>query len=538
MFVVCKTFAKFACINQIIAMFADYITKIRARIVNLISEGMGKIRTFFRVGTRVPKPQTCLPFIIFRKFFTDLIDVDLANLYKNSKRGRKNCNIKRLMAMVFYLYGKSERVRTFVKDIESNPLLRYALGYEPNEKPYCIATMYNFMGRIARISITEKRNPFSEVFSKVVEKLVSFFELKCEALRTDSKQFASNIAYDNRYVIVILVLQYLCRIEEINPKTLMDKECAKKIHDILDSTPRQDCYHNAAEVINAKMLEAGEVMSCLIKELGDSAPSMLVRVFNDQFFYDAENKVAARRGDEIKGTSLQSPFDPDCECAEKYDLVKGYVINLAENISEAISLVTSVIVEGACTPDIQFTKPCISDTETCSGRNIKDFYADGAYNDASVREWLKDRGCRYVFTGFKGKPSKYLIEECDSGEYKVTNTETGTAQFAHVTKGGTIRIDNEGKGTCKYRYFTQKMLEVAKARISQGLITKEERNKRNNVEGTIAQFSSALDGDKCRYRGMFACRRFGICRAMFMNINRICIFIEENFKDSLRVIAA
>lgn len=519
-------------------MLADILASLRDKILNIIKEGMNKIKSFFREGAAIPKLETCLPFIAYRNFVTDIIDFDLADLPGKIGRGRPKCDPKRLMAMAFYLYGKTDRVREFASDIDSNPLLRYALGFDPDEKPYSIASMYNFMGHLYGYIEREKRNPFSEVFANATKKLASFFGLSGESVRTDSKLFGSNIAYDNRYVIVVLTIQSLCHIGEIDLDALADKEYAKPLRDFVDSTPRQDCYHFSSERISEKMLEVGIVIKALIDDLQQSAPQILRRVFNDQYFLDEEGKVAVRKGEEIAGTSLQSPYDTDCQYVKKYHAVKGYVVNLAENIGELLSLVTSVIVEGACVPDKQFTKACIIDTENCTGQSVRRFYADGAYHDYDTREWFAARDCDYVFTGFKGKPSKYQIRECASGDYQVTNLETGLVQAGYLTAGGAIRILNDGGGKSKYRYFSKKMLECAKARTSQGLISREEKNKRNNVEGTIAEFSSVLDGDKCRYRGMFACRRFGICRAMSMNINRICIFIKENFNSSLQSIAA
>jgi hypothetical protein len=134
-----------------------------------------------------------------------------------------------------------------------------------------------------------------------------------------------------------------------------------------------------------------------------------------------------------------------------------------------------------------------------------------------------------VLHGITGKPSKYDLSFDEEGNLVVINRETGERLETVRTKTKDSAAPERWRvkdGEHAPIYFEQKHVDVCEARKRLEEVPKERMNIRNNVEATIFQLGYHFRRNKTRYRGKMKHHMWALCRCLWINFRRICLWQE------------
>ena len=151
-------------------------------------------------------------------------------------------------------------------------------------------------------------------------------------------------------------------------------------------------------------------------------------------------------------------------------------------------------VEPATAADNGFVKDAIKKAEEVTGTKVTTMYSDGAYQSPTNREFAESGQIKFVANGIQGKRSRFDLTDLLS-KHHVLDRNTGELIDAVLTKSGKWKVKlSEGK--TRLRYFTQEIIDRFLTRMQIEATPLEDRNKRNNVEASIFQYSLSNFSDK------------------------------------------
>lgn len=105
-------------------------------------------------------------------------------------------------------------------------------------------------------------------------------------------------------------------------------------------------------------------------------------------------------------------------------------------------LITDVQVDKVNTADKTFVRDAVIGTKEVTGNNVETLYADGAYQSEDNRRFASgksddlEHGFEFVANGIQGKQTRYQLSMIEYGTLTVTDTDTGEAIPATLTRNG------------------------------------------------------------------------------------------------------
>lgn len=239
-----------------------------------------------------------------------------------------------------------------------------------------------------------------------------------------------------------------------------------------------------------------------------------------------------RPSSEMKGSTMQSPHDPDAtyrkkENGAKVQEITGFSSNITENCTPGeLKLILDVQTEKASHADNNFFQTAIERSTEILGQMPEAASADGAYNSPENLEFIKRFAMAWYLTAIQGRTGnfKFAWDETNPEQLIVTDCTTNEIYLAKKVK----RRDGKKEARYKikiakknYRYFTLSDIENYFRREEINQLPKEIRNIRPNVEATIRQVFCTLDSKKTKYRGLLQNRQFVVLRCFWANFRRI-----------------
>lgn len=265
----------------------------------------------------------------------------------------------------------------------------------------------------------------------------------------------------------------------------------------------------------------------------------LIHLATHQFYKDVPEKVLKKRmsrkdrealhellQEERKAGCIESPDDPDCRYRNKGgQKVRGYSANVTETCSDdQLNMITDIQLDAANTQDSTYLKEAIIQSKEVTGELADKVHCDGAYHSPTNTIFSKFCQLDLVLTGMHGKAGRYDLRMIADG-LRVTDLETG-----EIIKANKVVTPKEVKWRVKtptcFRYFTHKHIDNVLIREALKNRSREELNRRNNVEATGFVFGHSCIKGKSRYRKLLPNRAWAYTRGLSINIKRICKYIE------------
>jgi len=319
--------------------------------------------------------------------------------------------------------------------------------------------------------------------------------------------------------------------DEVTKKRLSDEDI-QTLERIKNKKSGQIVYRLSNKEKEKYLEELGWLLERIIRTFDENDSNkykMIKRLFEEQYSRCAE-KIELKPGKDIPANAIQSAYDTEASYRDKHgNKVKGYSVNLTETCNEeGLNLITGIEVESASTPDTEFLRSGVEQTERIVGE-VKEISVDGAYNSKDNYEYTKGNNKELYLSGIQGAKGKYEYERISKNKIRVTNTESGEVREVEAYKEGKYKI-KESRG--KTIYFKDEQVESSYRRKEAENITPDIRKRRCNVEASIFQECYHLRKDKVRYRGRYKTKLWATCRGLWINLVRIKNYMEELCPDS------
>jgi hypothetical protein len=478
-------------------------------------------------------------YFFYKTIFCNIDEEMFAPLYC-SDNGRPNAPINVMISALILKEKKNWSYKEMLENVENNLTTRTALGlFSLGNMPFNEGTIFNFMNRLHNYEQSNDVNLFEEVFNRLTKKQITELKIKTDIARTDSTMIDSNIRRYGRLELLIEVLLRFYRVFSEEDKNLflekyIDYERRGAQHYIYD-LKGSDLPHETIKIAGAyqwvKTIIADHYAST--KEY-----KIFMRVYNEHFKLESENKLNLKKPKELGSDTLQSPDDPDATFRKKYGHHQGQVATATEtaNQNNDVNLLFDI-----CTSPNN-----IDDSRILNGRlvflkemfpDLEELHFDGAYGSFDNDTLMSDLNIEPIQTAVRGLKANVEMEisEDDSGNIIVScpNGQRVTASMAR--KRHRAKFDFEICKGCKYNkiccaakskyigkfYFSE---EVKNRKLRHNNILKippERRKIRANVEATMNEIKYHLRKGKLKVRGAFKASLFLYAVAIGINFGRI-----------------
>ena len=468
---------------------------------------------------------------VFLEQVTKRIPEERFGVLFDDEIGRPNASIRLLVAMLILKEGFGWSDEELFEQIRFNLLVRRALGLSNLTDDVPVAsTYYLFKQRLYRYQVQNGVNLLNDVFQELTLDQSNNLGVIGRRLRMDSTLVDSNLAACTRLQLIIACLQVFWNsLTETEKSRLTEADCLLLIH-LCAKTVGQHIYSLDTATKQAWLENFGELLLRLRSVYNqESSPhyALIERLILEQYQIDMvgdTQKIVLKPNKEISANSLQSPHDQDAAYREKNDeTARGYSINVTETCDEeGLNLIVDVQVEPATAADNAYLIEAVENSEAVTGNTAQEIYVDGAYYSEDNETYAKEQDKDLHYTGFPGEKGRYEYERTDSG-VKVTDCENGNVYWAEEYKPGRYRFKVDGK----WRYFKDKNIDTADRRRRTENLPRELFNRRCNVEATIFQMCYHTNGKQLKYRGKFRTNLWAICRAAWINMRRIGIYLTK-----------
>ena len=472
---------------------------------------------------------------VFFREITSRIDEKLFEVLY-SDIGRPNAPIRQLVGMLILKEGHNWSDEQLFDECLFNLRVMWALGLtNMNDEVPVASTYYDFQSRLHKHLEQRDEDVLGLCFAKLTKEQCVRFKVDGKDVRMDSKLFNSNIARSTRLQLVITVLQqFFQKLPQEHWSVLAPADLEKLKH-LVAKPAAKHTYPLSKAQKNDLLEELGGLalrLDTLFNEPRPATYPLLERLVNEHFEVDEQGQSRPKDKDDIDGSSMQSPHDPDAayrfkESGGKKQFIRGFSGNITETCAqEGLNLLSNPQTEPATAADNDFFPTAIEQTEAISGK-IKNSWTDGAFNSQDNVAYNKSRGedeINWYLSKMQGSPGNFDFAYTADGQLMVTDRRTGETQIAFQTPKGNYRIADESqkKGI---RYIEKKIIDNYFRRKEIEAQPDEIRLRRPNVESTIHHVFYTLDGNKSKYRGLIRNHRFVLCRCFWVNFRRICKFL-------------
>jgi len=468
----------------------------------------------------------------FYEQITKAVDEDTFKVLFNETMGAPNAPVRILLGMMILKESLGWSDSQLFEQCNFNLLVRKSLGLiNINDSLPVESTYYLFRKRIYEYQKQSGEDLMEKVFADITGQQVKEFEVNGRNIRMDSKLIGSNIALFTRYEIIHQTLCKFYKSLDNRARMRLSSQDTEQLEQLIGEEPSKTVYRSTREEIKGRLQPIGLLVYKLLQlyiNFSTEPYLLLERTFKEQYKVQEDQQIELRPKEEISSSSLQSPHDPDSAYRNKDGhQVKGYSVNITETCSDnRLNLITNVIVEKANTPDTAFVEPAIQATEQVTGQEVEIVYADGAYQSPDNDSFCED--IDLVYTGIQGAESRYDLEMTQDG-LLVTDTQTGEQTKAVLAKRQKNSKEDKWRITTAkgYYYFNQQSIRASELRRQLKGRSREELNKRNNVEASIFQLAYLLRNNKSKYRGIAKQKIWAVCRCLWVNLVRILNYMKQ-----------
>jgi len=501
-------------------------------------------------------------YFFYQTLFSNIKEDLFAPLYCKDN-GRPNAPIN---AMVSALVLKEKRNWTYeemFKEIKYDLLVRAALGlFSLSGMPFNQATLFNFQNRLKGYEEKTNVNLFETAFDELTAEQLKKLKIKTNIARTDSFMIDSNIRSYGRLQLLIEVILRVYRILSES-----DKE---KFNEQFSSYKESDSEHYIYQLKGSDLPHELSKITSLYYWIKLNLPSeyhsseeykIFLRVYDEHFKLDENEKFQMRDNSEISSDSLQSPDDPDATYRKKQGVdYRGQVCSVTEtaNPENDLNLITDVAVASNNTDDSKILNERL-DKIGKKLPDLEELHFDGGYGSEDNDKALEKMEVTPVQTAVRGRKSEVSmnIEVTENDEMEVSCPNEQTVKAESTRKRFKACFDKEICESCPFKdncptkeqkkcrvyYFDESEVKRKQRHNSFANLPPGKRKIRANVEATVHEFTHRMRGHKLKVRGIFKTSLFVFATAIAINFGRIYrsnvkIFGEFSFNSCFSFIIA
>jgi Transposase domain (DUF772) len=520
--------------------------------------------------------------VFYQEITSQIDESPFEVLYTKSLTGRPNAPIRQLIGMLILKEGLNWTDEQLYNSCRFDLQVMLSLGLSslsddvPTESTY-----YAFKSKLLAYKELSDIDLLETVFNNLTSAQVIRYKVSGKELRMDSKLFSSNIAQCTRLQLVIGVLQKFYDPHKRDKRALsyLSPEDLAQLEHLAALPAINQTYVLNNEEKSQLLIDLGALLNRIQSssnkpnkpnEPNNDPPqeevahlSHVRRLLSDQFdvvpvdeqaqaVLDNKPLVMPKAASHIKGSVLQSPYDPDAgyrkkESGYKKQRVTGYSTNITETCAKpsqtqppCLNLITNVQTQTATTPDDTFFQSAIEQSRLVTGQIPEAVWSDGAYNsqeNADFTEQQYEQPLTWYVNNIQGVPSDFDFQLDEQGKLHVTDMLTAETQVAHQTPKGVYRINNPPNSKNKWRYLDPAIIRNYDRRKQIKEQPPEIRNRRASVESTIHQVFCTLKGAKSKYRRQDDNHAFVLCRCLWVNCRRIQDYLTQKTHEKLEIAA-
>ena len=479
-------------------------------------------------------------YFFYQNVFSKINEDFFSPLYCQDN-GRPNAPIN---SMVSALILKEKRNWTYdemFKEIKYDLLVRAALGlFSFSGMPFNQATLFNFQNRLKGYEEKTNMNLFEKVFDELTAEQLKKLMIKTDIARTDSFMIDSNIRSYGRLQLLIEVILRVYRV--------LSKSDKKKFGEQFSSYKDTDSEHYMYHLKGSDLPHELSGITSLYYWINLNLPSryyskkeykIFLRVYEEHFKLDENEKFQMRDNSEISSDSLQSPDDPDATYRKKRGVdYRGHVGSIIEtaNPENGLNLITDAVVASNNTDDSKI----LHDRLDKIGEKLPDLeelHFDGGYGSEDNDQKLAEMEVTPVQTAVKGrKPEVSMnIEVRENDELEVSCPNEQTVKAESTRRRLKACFDKDVCATCHFSdkcptieqkncrvyYFEESEVKRKQRHNSFANLPLDKRKIRANVEASVHEFTHRLRGHKLKVRGLFKTTLFILATAIAINFGRI-----------------
>jgi len=469
---------------------------------------------------------------IFYENVYQMIDEALfAPLYSDAM-GAPNASIATLVSMSAIKESFNLSDKMLFDQFRYHTQFRMAIGIRNlNDKIPSETAYYDFRRKLTRYEVSNKQSSLMDIcFQKTTRKQAIKFNVSGKKIRMDSKLIGSQISWDSRYVLIHKTLYTFWRALSASEKQKAHPEDQSYLALLFKEKADHITYTETPEELHQRLVHLGEIIHRFLSLYSPNSHkhyALLPRLFEEQYTASDPAIITLLPKQKIAAKSLQSPHDPDSTYRKKGDKQsKGYVVNVTETCGDdELHLITSVQCAPNVTPDNSFVQSSIETSESVLETDVEQVIADGAYHSVENDEYAENNpDLDIIYTGFQGREPRFeLIEEKE--QLMAKDSQSGQIYHCYLVRKNKRSKEESKRWYClvegKRYYFSESAVEAARQRAKLAKRSKEELQRRNNVEATMFLFGWGLWKNKIRYRGLVRASIWSFARALAINFKRI-----------------
>ena len=507
--------------------------------------------SLFGIASQLPKAkleklQKSKEYDFYQLVFCKISEKDFSVLYSNNC-SRPNAPVNSLVASIILMYRNNWTTEELFDRIDFDLLTRTALGLDTlEETPFCSATFFNFQNRLLCHFSQTGHNLIERVFDGLAEQQLKILKIKTDIQRSDSFMAMSNIRSYSRTQLLIEMLIRLHRI--------LSDEDQNRFNDILSPYIKQSSgqylYTLQRQQIPQEQEKLGRLYHALYEALKERYKDSEVfgifeRVYTEHFTL-IDDKITVKTGQELHGSTLQSPDDIDATYRKKRDRhYRGQSVNVTETAhpDNELNLITDVAVCSNNTDDSKILNERVGPIKEKTP-DLNELHTDGAYGSEDNDKKMEELEITHVQTAVRGRQAEVSmeIEEVSDGQYKVkcphqcVSSEKARKRYkacfdVEICKQCPLSSHCPAKQQSDKRtyYFDRSDYLLGKRNRNIKSLPPERRKLRPNIEATVKEFTKPFNHKgKLRVRGLFKTMVYAHAIAISINFGRVWRYMAEN----------
>ena len=346
---------------------------------------------------------------------------DFAVIY--SDKGRGPSDLIYLIAAHMIIVQEDITADEFFLRLDSDAAIQYAMHTTScTKQPVSRRNYFYFLARVEAYEKETGINLFEQCFKKITEsnkKAMGLGKPGTEGRikkRMDSMMVSTSAAHLTRPGIVYQVNQDAVK---LYVGLEGDEIPADLLHYLDDSDRNAVIYHNKdnqSEKLTALLKESLMIRDLMKEEEWHEFDQYknLIRCIDDQYVVDENGNLVPRESRDIKGTSLQSPREPDATARSKnHKTYVGESANFTECYNdEGASQITEADFQPNTHSDSDYFKEYVESQKPADSENAEQqCITDGAYASAENLEKAAEKGILLIPTSLTGKDTNPLYAD-------------------------------------------------------------------------------------------------------------------------------
>lgn len=485
-------------------------------------------------------------YFFYQTIFCNINEDIFAPLYCHDN-GRPNASINAMVSALILKEKRNWTYKELFKELKYNLLPRIALGlFSFPEMPFNQATIFNFQNRLRVYEEKTDINLIKTVFDKLTTEQIIKLKHKTNIARTDSFMIDSNIRNYSRLQLLIEIILRIHRILSDSDK----KKFKDQFANYKDLTSEHYIYRLKGSDISHELVKITSLyywikLNLPAKYFSHQEYVNFIRVYNEHFTFDEQEKLCIRDKSEMHSNTLQSPDDSDATFRSKRGKqYQGQLGNVTETASPEndIHLIVNVAVATNNTDDSKILNSQLEDI--CEKLpDLDELHTDGGYGSEDNDKFFEEKGIKQIQTAVKGKQAEVVmnvdvLEEEKENKDAVIEVSCPSKQRVKASKTRrrykacfdkelckacplTDKCPAKEQKKCRTYYFSKEEIRRKQRLSNLAKIPPNRRKIRANVEATVNEFTHRMRGHKVKVRGHFKTNLFVYCTAIAINLGRI-----------------